>query len=82
LGAVVVITNYARFEYNNVQYEPSFECRFNTIFEFLNSKIWETIKIEVNEYNQRCGIKELMLDWEIHNKQVNIIQNTKNAGHQ
>jgi hypothetical protein len=68
-------------EYNNVQYEPSFEwtnsvCRFNTIFEFLNSKIWKTIKIDVNEYNQRCGIKELMLDWEIHNKQVNIIQNT------
>lgn len=68
-------------EYDNVQYEPSFEwtnsvCRFNTIFEFKNSKIWETIKIDVNEYNQRRGIKKLMLDWEIHNQQVNIIQNT------
>lgn len=65
-------------EYDNVHYEPSLEWtnsiyRYTTIGDLLNSSIWKDAMM-VSDNEKRDGIKKLLIDWEMHSKQVNILQ--------
>jgi len=65
-------------EYDNIHYEPSLEWtnsiyRYTTIGDLLNSSIWKDLRM-VSDNEKKDGIKKLLIDWEMHSKQVNILQ--------
>lgn len=66
-------------EYYNIYYEPSLEWvnshRYITICDLLNSSIWKDIITHRCSDNEiRDGIRKLLIDWEMHSKQVNLLQ--------
>lgn len=71
------LSTHVWVEYDNVQYEPSLEWRnsiyrYTTIGDLLASSIWKDMVIDDDE--KMDGIRKLVFDWEIHSKQVKILQ--------